>query len=300
MMNSINIFTYNSTDYVREVAKVGTNSDILLYHRKDGDDVMTFTEPVKYPEKISSLTDSLFPSDVSIINANNIDRNFGEVIVALDLMEKNNGIIIVNDEKRDMIKKIISNTNLKNYRLFTGRPMELMDELKKIQIKRNADKNLTVIDHFFKVKGVGTVALGFVLSGKIEKHQKVIISDIDREIEIKSIQMNDVDVETAGAGSRVGLALKNIDPSDIDRGMILSDKPFEYQNEINGKVNVHSTVRTELSDNYEVFLSDMMRYQRGKFENDKIIFENKIPVIKKNVVLASNNIIPRVFGTIDF
>ncbi len=299
-MNSINVFTYNSTDYVKEVAKVGTNSDILLYHRKDGDDILTFTEPIKYPEKISSLTDSIFPSDVSIINANNIDRNFGEVIVSLDLMGKNNGIIIVNDEKREMVKKIISNTNLKDYSLFSGKPMELIDEIKKIKIKRSTDKNYTVIDHFFKVKGVGTVALGFVLSGKIEKHQKMIVSDIDREIEVKSIQMNDIGVDTAAAGSRVGLALKNIDPSDMDRGMILSDKPFEYQNEIRGKINVHSTVKVELSDNYEIFLSDMMRYQRGKLENDRIMFENKIPVIKKNIVLANNNIVPRVFGTIDF
>ncbi len=299
-MNSINVFTYNSTDYVKEVAKVGTNSDILLYHRKDGDDILTFTEPIKYPEKISSLTDSIFPSDVSIINANNIDRNFGEVIVSLDLMGKNNGIIIVNDEKREMVKKIISNTNLKDYSLFSGKPMELIDEIKKIKIKRSTDKNYTVIDHFFKVKGVGTVALGFVLSGKIEKRQKMIVSDIDREIEVKSIQMNDIGVDTAAAGSRVGLALKNIDPSDMDRGMILSDKPFEYQNEIRGKINVHSTVKVELSDNYEIFLSDMMRYQRGKLENDRIMFENKIPVIKKNIVLANNNIVPRVFGTIDF
>ncbi len=299
-MNSINVFTYNSTDYVKEVAKVGTNSDILLYHRKDGDDILTFTEPIKYPEKISSLTDSIFPSDVSIINANNIDRNFGEVIVSLDLMGKNNGIIIVNDEKREMVKKIISNTNLKDYSLFSGKPMEIIDEIKKIKIKRSTDKNYTVIDHFFKVKGVGTVALGFVLSGKIEKRQKMIVSDIDREIEVKSIQMNDIGVDTAAAGSRVGLALKNIDPSDMDRGMILSDKPFEYQNEIRGKINVHSTVKVELSDNYEIFLSDMMRYQRGKLENDRIMFENKIPVIKKNIVLANNNIVPRVFGTIDF
>ncbi len=151
----------------------------------------------------------------------------------------------------------------------------------------------------FKVKGVGTVALGFVLSGSISKHQKLVLSDLDREVEVRSIQMNDEDVDTAAAGSRVGLALKNIEPSDMERGMFLSDKPFEYAETINGKVIPQKSLKLDLGDDFEVFVSDIMRFQRGKFENDHILLDKKIPIIKKTVVLANNNIVPRVFGTIN-
>ncbi len=297
-MESYNIFAYNSSEYVKEIAKIGTNSDIQLYHRKDGDSIFTFIEAVKYPEKVSSLTDSIFPADIAVINARNIDKNLGEVIVTLDLMQKEHGFIIADDDRKELIRKIIGNTNLKNYRFFDGKPMELVDEIKNVKINRDNSRNLTVIDHFFKVRGVGTVALGFVISGTVKKHDKMILSDIDREIEVKSIQMNDVDVDTTNAGSRVGLALKNIEPADMSRGMFISDKPFEYRDVIKGKITVQNSLKIELTDNFEVFLSDMMRYQRGKFENDRVIFEKKLPVIRDNIILSNNNITPRIFGKI--
>ncbi|WP_337861157.1 EF-Tu/IF-2/RF-3 family GTPase [Ferroplasma sp.] len=298
-MESYNIFCYNASDYIKEIAKIGTNSDILLYHRKDGDMVMTFIEPVKYPEKVSSLTDSIYPSDIAIVKVSTINKDLGEVIVALDLMEKKNGIIIAGEEQKPIIKKIIENTSLKDYKFFNGKPMELVEQIKSMKIIRDKNSNMTVIDHFFKVKGVGTVALGFVLSGSISKHQKLILSDLDKEVEIRSIQMNDVDVDTASAGSRVGLALKNVEPSDMERGMFLSDKPFEYAETIKGKVVLQRSLKMDLGDNFEVFVSDIMRFQRGKFENDHIILDKKIPIVKNKVALSNNNIVPRIFGTIN-
>jgi len=298
-MGSYSIFCYNASDYIKEIAKVGTNSDIQLYHRKDENIIMTFIEPIKYPEKVSSLTDSIYPSDIAIIKVSSINKDLGEVIIALDLMGKTRGFIIADEEKQPVIKKIIGNTSLKDYKFFTGKPMELIDEIKAMEIPRNGDQNLTVIDHFFKVKGVGTVALGFVLSGSIAKHQKLVLSDLDREVEVRSIQMNDEDVDSAGAGSRVGLALKNIEPTDMERGMFLSDKPFEYAETIPGKVVPQTSLKLDLGDNFEIFVSDIMRFQRGKFENDHIILDKKIPVVKKTMVLSNNNMVPRIFGTIN-
>ncbi len=298
-MESYSIFCYNASDYIKEIAKVGTNSDILLYHRKDGDTIMTFIEPIKYPEKVSSLTDSIYPSDMAIIKVTSINKDLGEVIIALDLMGKTRGFIIADEEKQPIIKKIIENTSLKDYKFFTGKPMELIDEIKAMKISRNEDRNITVIDHFFKVKGVGTVALGFVLSGSILKHQKLILSDLDREVEVRSIQMNDEDVDSADAGSRVGLALKNVEPSDMERGMFLSDKPFEYAETIRGKVIPQKSLKLDLGDNFELFVSDIMRFQRGKFENDHILLDKKIPILKKTLVISNNNMVPRIFGTIN-
>ncbi len=296
-MKSINLFSYNSRDFIKDIAKSGTKSDIEIYHRKD-DDIFTIIEPLRYPDKISSLTDSIYPSQAAIINGNTIDKNLGEVLVALQLMGKKRLFIISNDENNQKISNILKSTDF-DYTLFNGRPMELLNELRKLSYN-SGDKTYVLIDHFFKVRGVGTVALGFVLSGKIEKHQKLTISDIDREVEIRSIQMNDIDQDSAGPGSRVGLALKNIEPDEMSRGMILSDEPFQYKEDLSGDIIYHDAVKSRLSENSEVFVCTMMRYQRGLFKNNKIMLEKRIPVIEGSVAISNNNFFPRVFAKINF
>ncbi|AAT43534.1 EF-Tu/IF-2/RF-3 family GTPase [Picrophilus oshimae] len=295
-MSSINIFSYNSKDFIKDIAKSGTKSDIEIYHRKDND-IFTIIEPVRYPDKVSSLTDSIYPAQAAIINGDIIDKNLGEVLVALELMGKKR-LFVISNENKNRISNLLKSTAF-DYTLFDGRPMELLDHLRQLKYA-SENETYVLIDHFFKVRGVGTVALGFVLSGKIEKHQKLIISDLDREIEIRSIQMNDVDQDYAGPGSRVGLALKNIEPEEMSRGMILSDRPFEYKNEIDGDIIYHNAVKSRLNENSEVFVCTMMRYQRGIFKNKKIILEKRLPVIENFTVLSSNNIFPRVFARINF
>ena len=84
-----------------------------------------------------------------------------------------------------------------------------------------------IIDHFFKVKSVGTVALGFVLSGTLKKHQTLYLNPTGLQAQVRSIQMNDVDYDQAPAGSRVGLALKNVDVDDMERGYLLEERKIE-------------------------------------------------------------------------
>ncbi len=57
---------------------------------------------------------------------------------------------------------------------------------------------------------------------KIKIKQKFF--PLDREIEIRSIQSHDVDIESATTGTRVGMRLKNVQAKDIERGFIISDK----------------------------------------------------------------------------
>ncbi|EQD32316.1 translation elongation factor EF Tu-like protein, partial [mine drainage metagenome] len=67
-MNSLTAFTYNAEEFLREVSKKGTASDIEFHERKSDDSILTFISPLRYPEKISSLTDSIYAADVSVIN----------------------------------------------------------------------------------------------------------------------------------------------------------------------------------------------------------------------------------------
>jgi selenocysteine-specific translation elongation factor len=79
-----------------------------------------------------------------------------------------------------------------------------------------------IVDQSFNVTGIGCVVLGVVMQGTINAKDKMTAYPTKKPLEIRSIQMHDVDVKTAPMGARVGLALKGIQSKDIDRGHVIS------------------------------------------------------------------------------
>jgi len=86
-------------------------------------------------------------------------------------------------------------------------------------------KTLIYVDRVFTVKGVGTVALGFVLSGNVSVHDQLrpIPGPAELRADVKGIQVNDVDFESAERGTRVGLSLRGVDPKDLEKSHWLDD-----------------------------------------------------------------------------
>lgn len=298
-MNSLSVFAYDLNDFLKVVSKKGTESDVTLYSRKDGENVYTFLSPSRFPEKISSLTDCIYPSDIALLNGNNLTKELGEAIIALDLMGIRKGYFLVEDEaKIDQIKAITSKTSLKEFGFYSGSPMEFMDTLSREKHTPRFSKPTVVIDHFFKVKSVGTVALGFVLGGKIEKHQKLMCSYIDKEAQIRSIQVQDQDQESAESGTRVGLAIKNVDAEDFERGMFLTEGSFEYLKDFDARFEFHPAVKGLSDSSFEIFAADLMRYQRGIYDKEKVSFEKPVVKMKNEIVIATPNRSPRIQGKI--
>ena len=81
------------------------------------------------------------------------------------------------------------------------------------------------IDHAFNVKGVGPVILGFVASGVVQKHSTLNVLPGEKTAQVRSIQKHDDEFDIAGEGDRVGLALKNIEVENLDRGTVLTNDP---------------------------------------------------------------------------
>ena len=84
---------------------------------------------------------------------------------------------------------------------------------------------LIYVDRVFTVKGVGTVALGFILSGTVRVHDQLrpIPGPPGLRADVKGIQVNDVDFDSAGRGIRVGLSLRGVEPQDLERSHWLDD-----------------------------------------------------------------------------
>jgi len=298
-MKSLSVFTYGLEEFTRVFTKKGTESDISLSNRKDDNGILTFLSPSRFPDKISSLTDSIYPSDVAILNGDKLTRELGEVMVTLDLMNKTSGYFITSDEKNiDTIKTITKNTHLSGYKFFSGNPMEFVDELNKVEHHPRFKNTTVIIDHFFKVKSVGTVVLGFVLGGRVEKHQDLHASYVDKDVQVKSIQMHDEDMDSAESGSRVGLALKNIEVEMLERGMVLSDHEFGYFKEFDAVFEPHTSLKPPIENEFEFFVSDAMRYQRGMMDRGKVTLQSRFLKLDNSFVISILQKTPRICGRI--
>lgn len=95
-------------------------------------------------------------------------------------------------------------------------------------------KTLVYMDRVFTVKGVGTVALGFVLSGKVSVHSQLrpVPGPAGLRADVRGVQVSDVDFDSAGRGMRVGLSLRGVEPKDLDRSHWLDDGSLELSDAV--------------------------------------------------------------------
>lgn len=248
------------TSLAANLGKKGTSSDITLYNNDKENRKMVFVDPHSYPKTLKSLVTALNVSDMAILcippdglnRDNPVSVHTGECIVALDLLGFKHGIIALTksdsthmhaaDELKKKIKLMTVGTSLQDWECISlntnksaKNPFEGVEDLKakinevseKIEAEQAEMNDLSArvfIDHAFNVTGKGCVVLGVVKQGISKDKDKTKIFPLDRDIEIRSIQSHDVDIDNAPTGTRVGMRLKNVQAKDIERGFIISDK----------------------------------------------------------------------------
>ena len=170
-----------------------------------------------------------------------------------------------------------------------GDSENLKDEMLKFPvIQKNGSTNI-VVDHCFDVKGVGTVALGKILSGKISQYDKIVHLQSGIEVMVKSIQMHDDDVKVAISPARVGLSLKNIKQDEITRGDILSnDNSVKILDEISLDFKHNQFYKNTISENEMCLINVGMQIKSGKFISVSPV---KLKLDKPIVVLPNNTCI---------
>ena len=108
---------------------------------------------------------------------------------------------------------------------------------------------LVYVDRVFTVKGVGTVALGFVLSGSVSLHDQLrpIPGPAGLRVDVRGIQVNDVDFESAGRGIRVGLSLRGAEPKDLERCHWFDDGSLAVSDSLSFEFNRSQFYRQDVS-----------------------------------------------------
>lgn len=207
----------------KELGKKGTASDITLFNLVRDGQVLTTVEPTQFPEKFPPLLYSIGLADRSVVVVGTLDRAFAECVATHDLFD-----LPVDFHRTDAVGEPEVRRLLKGSRFESAALPELdLPHLREELLDWNPppveDGPVSVrLDHAFPVKGVGTVALGFVRRGTLRAHDRLRLWPTDREVEVRSIQSQDVDVREARQGTRVGVALKGVDADVLSRGQLLA------------------------------------------------------------------------------
>lgn len=288
MVKSVNFVILGEQTIASDFGKKGTVTDITLYDKKESDVIRTWVSPNGFPEKIQPLLQAINLAEYAIIYVNNLDKFTGEQIIALDILKKKEGILSFAyevDESR--LNSMIKGTVLEKYRKVES--SKIKEELIKLKPLTQEGKTKIVIDHCFDVKGVGTVALGKVVSGKLKQYDKLQLLPAKQEVLVKSIQMHDDPVEEAISPARVGLSLKGVKPEEISRGDVLfEDDSLPIKTELELDFSKNPYYKGEITENQMCLINVGLQIKAAKFSsvNPVKLKLNKPIAIDKDVVVV--------------
>jgi selenocysteine-specific translation elongation factor len=205
-----------------ELGKKGTVSDLTLYHDVHGERAVTLVEPTQFPEKVAPLAVALAMADAALVVVPELTRAVAEAIAVVDLTDVPTTVVVGPAVGEGDVARILKGTRLEAAPRLPLDPLKLRAFLDGIEA-RVADGPVEVpIDHAFPVKGVGPVALGLVRRGTLRAHDRLRLWPGPKTVEVRSIQVHDIDRTDATCGERVGVALKGVDVDEIERGQVLA------------------------------------------------------------------------------
>lgn len=286
-------------ELARKLGKAGTKNDIAIFNHASSEGVLTFVTPAS--DKIQVLLQSLNMIDIPVLAVNEITKEVGEIIIALDQIGFDKGFIVAGENCRETLKDMLRGTILEKFPFIEENSLRI--ELIKIEISREDKDVMIPIDNYFDVRSVGTVILGIIKSGTLKKYDKLFIEPIGKEVLIKGIQSQDNNLEYAEAGMRVGLNLKGIEAEEIKRGYVIC-KSMKKSHEFSLKIEKSGFFKQELKPGMQVCLSvglQAVTCIMESIENGIIKFKALSPIAYKEgqkFILASlGETIPRIIGS---
>lgn len=238
--NLIGVFGSHSSTKTAFLSSIGKRSEtegVVVYQRNEAGKRFSFLDDSVFPEKIqgyariASISDYayyVFPQDGKLTPPD------GELAILLDSLGSTGEIEVIDASVETASNKISSSfkgLSLSKYQISARNSKSSVIDLSKIVQRSDypKDQALIYIDRSFNVKGVGLVALGFVLSGKVSVHDKLrmIPGDTQKLAEVKGIQISDEDYDSTDRGIRVGLSLKGIELKDMDKVSWMDDGSFK-------------------------------------------------------------------------
>ncbi len=257
--------------YSGTFSKKGTSTDITLYNLKKGEDTVTLIEPNRYPERLAPLFFAASEAQKAVVVVEELNSSLGESLVMLQCCQIDSGYFILrNYVPKEKIEQITKGTILEKYEFLPDDVNLLREKLlaDAAQQKTSQSQTGTVpVDHAFNVKGVGVVVLGVVVQGSIAKHAVMNALPGTKKAQVRSIQKHDEEFDAAEGGDRVGLALKNVEVEDVDRGVVLTTDPtIKAEKTLKTHASLVKYWQTPLIPGMVVHLGHWMQFLNGKID----------------------------------
>jgi len=222
MPTAVTVAVVGASDIAKELGKKGTVSDVTMFNAIHDEHAATLVEPTFFPEKFPPLLQALAMSDRCLLTVLELNRAVAEAIAVVDLADTPTTVVVGPAVGETELGRV-----LKGSRLETAPRVPLDYPHLRALLEEWAapvvDGPVEVpIDHAFPVKGVGSVALGVVRRGTLRAHERLRLFPTPKEVEIRSIQVHDVDRREAACGERVGVSLKGVDAEELARGQTLA------------------------------------------------------------------------------
>lgn len=262
------------TEFCKMAGKETGKGDISFYSSNFQGTIRTLIEPTLYPEKIQPLLHALSFADYVVFIADSPSRFTGEIVVAADLLKKGKGMLISGFDLP------LKGTALENYER-VGTLEEAREKVLSLEGPDAGGELFALVDSSFSVKSVGNVILGGVKSGKIRKRDKLVHLPGGGELEVKSIQLNDKDVEEAPAGARFGICYKG---ELVERGILAPEgSPFTISSSIKGEFSKSPFYKGELSGKIHAY--SMLQLAEGSITGDSLSLEKPLAFRKDEPIL---------------
>lgn len=267
LVKSINFVVLGKQEIASNFGKKGTVTDLSLYDRKESDIIKTWVTPSGFPDKIQPLFQAINLAEFVIFHVNKLDKFTGEQIIALDSLKKDRGILSHTFDVDELkLDAMIKGTVIEKYaKVDQSKIKEEIDKFEPISIE---GKSKMVIDHCFDVKGVGTVILGKITSGKIKQYDNLKLYPAGINVLIKSIQMHDDPVVESICPARVGLAVKGVKPDDVGRGDVISEEDaIDIKSEIELDFKKNQYYKSDISENQGCLVNIGLQIKAAKLSS---------------------------------
>jgi selenocysteine-specific translation elongation factor len=286
---------FGNAEIAKKLGKEGTKNDIAIYNHGSSEGVFTYV--AVNSEKVQTLMQVMNMIDVPVFAVNELNAQVGEQIVAAAEFGFSHGFFLLEGVVEDQVRPMIKGTSLEKFE-FVSDTTELVEKLKKVHIERG-NGLLVPIDNYFNVKSVGTVILGIVKGGTVNKYDKVMVEPIGKEVTVKGIQSQDRDIEQAGPGIRVGLNLKGIEADELKRGYIIG----RAEKAKSLKLVFHKSryTKEQLRENDPVLVCSGLQVSAAKVKSVDPLdleFENTISYQKNTrfLIATTKQTLPRIIG----
>lgn len=284
---------------------------LFLYYHASGDSGYILLDEGAYPGRIqdvlriASISDSAYyflPRDGKLTWMD------GELALMLDFLEISQGKIVTEGDPgagRSLAEKVFKDLTLSTYKVCAQDDPSLFSGVGGRSKSKEGSGTYVAVDRAFNVKGVGLIVLGFVIAGSVHSHDVVKILPQGKEVEVRSIQIMDVDVDYATEGSRVGLCLKGASVEDFQKGVGVGAEGIKVSQQISLDFRASPYFRQGIRKPVDLHLQTISGLNLGHVDPQpdgglSITLQKQIPVwAGQRAVLVDLNIRPggsRVIG----